>query len=223
MKRTSTRHCSHGGAGFWIRIVAIVAALTGLTLAASAARAETSADDALQGINEYFNGIDTMRGQFVQIGPDGSRTEGQFALKRPGLVRFHYNPPAQMDIISDGTSVAVRDRKRASQDIWPLKRTPLRFLLSDQIDLTQDAKVSRVEVRPDVVLVTIAENTAFGDGTLTLMFDRGTDELKQWEVVDAQGQRTQVSIHNVALDTPVDPDLFKIDYTVIREGVNNRR
>lgn len=223
MKRSSSRHTSHGGPGFWIRIAAIVAALTGLTIAASAARAETPADDALQGINQYFNNIETMKGQFVQIGPDGSRTDGQFALKRPGLVRFHYNPPAQMDIISDGTSVAVRDRKRASQDIWPLKRTPLRFLLSNQVDLTQDAKVSRVEMRPDVVLVTIQEDTAFGDGTLTLMFDRGTDELKQWEVVDAQGQRTQVSIHNVALDTPVDPDLFKIDYTVIREGVNNRR
>lgn len=223
MNGTSKRHNFHGGPGFWIRIAAVVAALTGLTIAASAARADTSADEALQGINQYFNGIQTMRGEFVQIGPDGGRTDGQFALKRPGLVRFFYNPPSQLDIIADGTSVAVRDRKRATQDIWPLKRTPLRFLLSNQIDLTKDAKVSRVEVRPDVVLVTLQDDTAFGDGTLTLMFDRGTDELKQWDVVDAQGQHTQVSIHNVALDRPVDDDLFKIDYTVIREGVNNRR
>lgn len=223
MTGTANRHPSHGGPGFWLRTAVIIAALAGLTIAATAARADTTPDEALSEINRYFNGIQTMRGEFVQIGPNGQRTDGQFALKRPGRVRFHYNPPAQLDIIADGTSVAVRNRKRASQDIWPLKRTPLRFLLSNDIDLTKDAKVSRLEIRPDVVEITIEENTTFGDGTLTLTFDRGTNELKQWEVVDSQGQRTQVSIYNVALDKPVNADLFKIDYTVIREDLNNRR
>ncbi|MDQ0317039.1 LolA family protein [Amorphus orientalis] len=223
MTGSVNRHPSHGGPGFWIRIVAMLAALAGLTIAATAARAETSPDEALRNINAYFNDIETMRGEFVQVGPNGQRTDGQFALKRPGKVRFFYNPPSQLDIIADGTSVAVRNRKRASQDIWPLKRTPLRFLLSDDIDLTTDAKVSRLEMRPDVVEITIEEDTAFGDGTLKLIFDRGTSELKKWEVTDAQGQTTEVSIYNVALDRPVDPDLFKIDYTIIREGVNNRR
>lgn len=222
MSGTVKRHPSHGGPGFWVRTAVILAALAGLTIAATSARAEAPTK-ALGEISEYFNDIDTMRGEFVQIGPNGQRTDGQFAMARPGKVRFHYNPPAQLDIIADGTSVAVRNRKRATQDIWPLNKTPLRFLLSKDIDLASDAKVSRVEMRPDVVMVTLEEDTTFGDGTLTLMFDRGTGELKQWEVIDSQGQRTQVSIYNVALDQPVDPDLFKIDYTVIREGVNNRR
>jgi outer membrane lipoprotein-sorting protein len=201
------------------------AARTGLavliTLAAAAtslppARAEAATNEALGEINTYFNAIQTMRGEFVQFGPDGSRTQGRFAISRPGKVRFFYDKPSNLDIIADGSSVAVRDRRRATQDIWPLSKTPLRFLLDNTIDLTKDAKVTNVDVQPDLISVTIQEDSSFGEGKLTLLFDSGTKELKQWNVVDGKGQETSVSIYNVKTDVPVDQDLFKIDYTVIR-------
>ena len=174
-------------------------------------------NQALADINAYFNSIKTMRGEFVQFAPDGSRTQGRFAIQRPGKVRFFYDAPSTLDIIADGRSVAVRDRKRATQDIWPLGRTPLRFLLDNSIDLTSDAKVTNVDVQPDLVSVTIEENTAFGDGRLTMLFDARTNELKQWNVVDGKGQETSVSIFNVKTGVPVDQNLFKIDYTKIYE------
>lgn len=172
-------------------------------------------DEALRDINEYFNSIDTMRGEFVQFGPDGQRTEGRFAIQRPGKVRFFYDRPSTLDIIADGKSVAVRDRKLNTQDIWPLGRTPLRFLLDNTIDLTSDAKVTNVDIQPDLVSVTIQENTAFGDGSLTMLFDAQNAELKQWNVIDSKGQETSVSIYNVSTGVKVDPELFTIDYTRI--------
>ena len=39
--------------------------------------------------------------------------------------------PSPIDLIADGQSVVVRDRKLATQDVYPLSQTPLRFLLSD--------------------------------------------------------------------------------------------
>ncbi|MBJ3777219.1 LolA family protein [Acuticoccus mangrovi] len=194
-----------------VRWAAVALAL----VAATPVSAATSS--ALTEINRYFNSIKTMKGEFVQFGPDGSRTEGRFAIQRPGKVRFFYDKPSTLDIIADGKSVAVRDRKLATQDIWPLQRTPLRFLLDNTIDLTKDAKVTDVDVQPDLISVRIEENTAFGDGSLTLFFDAETKELKQWNVVDSQGQETSVSIYNVATGVPVDEDLFDIDYTRILE------
>ena len=41
----------------------------------------------------------------------------------------------RLAIISDGSSLVVRDRTLATQDIYPLSQTPLRYLLSDRIDL----------------------------------------------------------------------------------------
>ena len=170
----------------------------------------------IKAINKYFNGIRTMQGDFVQFGPDGGRTEGKFYLARPGKVRFRYAKPARLDIIADGTSVAVRDTRLATQDIWPLKRTPLRFLVADQLDLMTDAKIRRVTVEPDLVTIVIDENTVFGDGRLTLMFDAKSHELRQWTVTDAQGYDTSVAIYNVKVGKPTNPKWFKIDYTVLR-------
>ncbi|XWN33220.1 MAG: outer-membrane lipoprotein carrier protein LolA [Devosia sp.] len=190
-------------------VAALLAVPAGPTFAAT--------DTALDEINAYFNGIETMQGEFVQFGPKGGRTQGRFAILRPGRVRFFYDAPSNLDIIADGKSVAVRDRKLNTQDIWPLQRTPLRFLLDNSIDLTSDAKVTNVDVQPDLISVTIEESTAFGDGALTLIFDADTKELKQWNVVDSKGQETSVSIFNVTTGVAVDKDLFTIDYTRILE------
>ncbi|MEM8550833.1 MAG: outer-membrane lipoprotein carrier protein LolA [Pseudomonadota bacterium] len=193
-----------------MRTLAIAAALFAVALTTLPGRAATS--ETLSEISAYFNSIQTMRGEFVQFGPDGSRTSGRFAIQKPGKIRFFYDRPSSLDIIADGGSVAVRDRRRDTQDIWPLGRTPLRHLLASEINLAADANVTRVDVQPDLVSVTIEENSAFGDGSITMLFDAQSKELKQWNVVDSKGQETSVSIYNVRQNVVVDPDLFVINY-----------
>ncbi|WP_407049296.1 outer-membrane lipoprotein carrier protein LolA [Methyloraptor flagellatus] len=162
-------------------------------------------------INKYFNSIRMMYGDFVQFGPDGERSEGQFFMERPGKIRFIYAKPSTLDIVSDGTDVVVRDRKNQTQDLYPLSKTPLRFLLSDQIDLTTEANVTRVGIEPDLVSIVLEQSTVFGDGHLTLIFDRKSSELKQWTVTDAQNYDTSVAIYNVKQNQPIDPITFKYD------------
>ena len=41
-------------------------------------------------ITNYLNGISTMEGTFVQVGPDGDLSEGTFYMRRPGRVRFEF-------------------------------------------------------------------------------------------------------------------------------------
>src|SRR5499427_7675558 len=82
----------------------------------------------LDRVSGYLSSVQTLVGKFVQVGPDGGRTEGTFYIQKPGRVRFAYNPPSPIDIIADGSSVVVRDRKLATQDLYPLSQTPLRYL-----------------------------------------------------------------------------------------------
>ncbi|MDP9096393.1 MAG: outer membrane lipoprotein carrier protein LolA, partial [Pseudomonadota bacterium] len=91
--------------------------------------------------NSYFNDAATMIADFVQIGGDGRRSDGKLFLERPGHMRFAYAPPATLDIVADGTSVAVIDRKLHTQDLYFIGQTPLKFLLSDNIDLARDTKL----------------------------------------------------------------------------------
>jgi outer membrane lipoprotein-sorting protein len=179
---------------------------------------ETTAFDAKQRalvdrISNYLTSVQTLVGDFVQVGPDGARTEGQFYIQKPGKVRFEYNPPAKIDIIADGQSVVVRDRELATQDVYPLSQTPLRFLLSDRIDLLKDTNLVSVSADDVFVTVVIEEKTAIvGTNRLMLMFGAKDFQLRQWTVTDPQGYDTTVAVYNLDTNTKPDPSMFKITY-----------
>jgi outer membrane lipoprotein-sorting protein len=150
-------------------------------------------------VSAYLSSLQTLVGNFVQVGPDGSKTKGDFYIQKPGKVRFEYEAPSPIAIIADGSSVAVRDRKLATQDIYPLSQTPLRYLLSDRIDLLKDTNVEK--------------QALIGTSRLMLMIGAKDGQLKQWTVTDPQGYDTTVAVYNLDSTKKVDPGLFKIDFT----------
>jgi outer membrane lipoprotein-sorting protein len=165
-------------------------------------------------VSSYLSSLQTLVGNFVQVGPDGSKTKGDFYIQKPGKVRFEYEAPSPIAIIADGSSVAVRDRKLATQDIYPLSQTPLRFLLSDRIDLLKDTNVVSVNADDVFISVTIEEKQALiGTSRLMLMIGAKDGQLKQWTVTDPQGYDTTVAVYNLDSSRRVDPGLFKIDFT----------
>jgi outer membrane lipoprotein-sorting protein len=173
-----------------------------------------SAAEAVAKANAYFNDARVMSADFVQIGPDGTRSEGQLYVARPGHMLFKYAPPQNLEIVADGRSVAVRDLKLGTQDLYFIAQTPLKFLLSDTIDLAKDTKVKRVAVDENAASIEIEDKAAFG-GTaeIALVFDPDSFALKQWTVIDAQGFQTVVTLFNIDLVTKPDPALFHIDDT----------
>jgi outer membrane lipoprotein-sorting protein len=165
-------------------------------------------------VSQYLMSVRVLSGEFVQVGPDGSKSDGEFYLQKPGRVRFDYNPPSPVELIADGSSVVVRDRKLATQDLYPLSQTPLRFLLADQLDLMRDTNV--VGVYADDVFVTIVieeRQLLAGTHRLMLMFSAQDLQLKQWTVTDPQGYDTTVAVYNLDSTRRPDPMLFRIDYT----------
>jgi outer membrane lipoprotein-sorting protein len=165
-------------------------------------------------VSSYLSSLQTLVGNFVQVGPDGTKIKGDFYIQKPGKVRFEYEPPSPIAIIADGSSLAVRDNKLATQDIYPLSQTPLRFLLSDRIDLLKDTNVVSVTADDVFISVTIEEKQALiGTSRLMLMVGAKDGQLKQWTVTDPQGYDTTVAVYNVDSSRKLDPGLFKIDFT----------
>ncbi|MET0942083.1 MAG: outer-membrane lipoprotein carrier protein LolA, partial [Mesorhizobium sp.] len=70
-----------------------------------------AASDAARKIADHFSSIRTMSGDFVQFGPRGEQTGGQFYIARPGKVRFNYEAPSAYRVISDGKSVVIVNKK----------------------------------------------------------------------------------------------------------------
>jgi outer membrane lipoprotein-sorting protein len=192
----------------------IVEALTGILPKPGNSVAFDAKQRALvERVNASLSSVQSMVGDFTQIAPDGARTAGKFYLHKPGRLRFEYNPPSPVELVADGQSMVVRDRKLATQDLYPLSQTPLRFLLADRIDLLKDTDLVGVYSDNTFVTMVIEQRQIIG-GTyrLMLMFSTKDLELKQWTVTDPQGYDTTVAVFNLDKHKKPDPDMFKINY-----------
>lgn len=183
------------------------------TPTAAATAAPLTERQIVEKANAYFNGLSTLVGDFAQVGGDGRKLTGKLYLSRPGRLRFEYDAPATLEIIADGTSVAVRDRKLATQDLYTIGQTPLKFLLSDRIDITRDLVVTDVTKENGGVRILMEDrSTLGGTSKIALTFDPSVETLAQWRVVDPQGFLTTVALSNVERGRRMDPKLFYIEY-----------
>ena len=120
-------------------------AIAAAALGIDAAPPALAASDTAEKIADHFSGISSMTGEFVQFGPRGEQTGGKFFLQRPGKIRFNYEKPSPMRVISDGRSVVIGNMKLRTWDIYPLSKTPLALLLDERIDLK--SKMVRDDMR----------------------------------------------------------------------------
>ncbi len=167
----------------------------------------------LDHVNASLNAMTVMTADFVQVSGNGRRSEGRLYVQKPGRLRFEYDPPNPVEIVADGSKVAIRDRKLNTQDVYPIGQTPLKFLLKDQVDITRDTKVVDVQPGRDLVSVTIEDRSTFGGTSrVEMRFDPRTYVLKQWTVTDPQGFETTVNLKNISPTKPDDPNIFSLDY-----------
>ena len=91
----------------------LLAGLIGLLPAMAQAQALSGAQRtaAIASLTQSINAITRIQGRFLQTNPDGSTVGGRFWLQRPGKVRFEYDAPSPLLLISDGATVSLQDRR----------------------------------------------------------------------------------------------------------------
>ena len=186
------------------------AGLLGATMLPGLAGAQVNAAD-LARISNALNGISTMQGSFVQVGPDGDLSEGLFYMRRPGRIRFEYQPPNPTLIVADGFWVGVYDTVDNTLDRFPLSETPLDLLLRDRVDLRSERAVQSIERTSGQLRVKAIDPEAPDQGSITMIFTNNPLELTQWIVLDGQGLATTVALSEVRRNVKLDPKLFFIE------------
>ncbi len=167
--------------------------------------------EAIKRAEASLNASPVLIADFVQMGGDGRRSEGKLYVQKAGRLRFEYAQPATMEIVADGVSVAVRDRKLNTQDLYFIGQTPLKFLLNEKVDLEKDVKLVDVVTDDSGTTISFEDKATFGGTSkIKLIFDTKTFALKQWQVSDPQGYETLVSLFNIDRTRAPDPNLFKI-------------
>ena len=162
-------------------------------------------------VERYFNAIDTLKADFLQIAPEGGVAEGVFYLRRPGRLRVEYAPPVPVLIVGDGLLLHYHDMELGQINDWPIFDTPLGALSSESVRFNDELVVTDFVERDGRVAITVVQRDDPGVGSLTLIFDTAPLLLRQWRVTDAQGLVTTVSLLGLETNIALNARLFVFD------------
>ena len=167
----------------------------------------------LNEISSYFNAMTTAEAQFLQITDTGETSTGRLFIRRPGRIRFEYDPPEATLVVVGGGQVAVFDPKsRDEPQRFPLRHSPLNLVLEREVDLAQrDMVVAHFEAESQTaVTLQDAENPDYG--FIQLIFTNNPVQLRQWIVQDNSGGRTQIILDSLTEGGRLSNVLFNIQY-----------
>jgi outer membrane lipoprotein-sorting protein len=165
----------------------------------------------VQDVSNYFASVQSLKGDFVQIGADKKRMRGKFFVMRPGRFRFDYALPSKQVIVSDGEYLAIQDLDLNNEDRVSLDQTPFRLLLRKDVDLLRDAKITEVQQADDLVVLGIEDKSPDSPGRIKLFLaTKPAMQLKEWVTTDAQGLDTRIELSSLVKADDLDASLFKI-------------
>lgn len=160
-------------------------------------------------VEAYLNGIRTLQSRFLQISGNGGTAEGSFYLSRPGRLRLDYDPPVPILLVTSGSFLVHYDKELKAVTYLPIDSTPAGLLVRERIELAGDVTVTSVNRGPGALRVSVVQTKDADVGKLTLTFSERPFALSNWEVVDAQGLQTRVTLVEPRVGVAIDPALFR--------------
>ena len=189
---------------------AAIAAVAALSWGSAAAQDEEPT--ALEKISAYMSELTSAQASFHQINADGSESTGTFYLQRPWKARLDYDPPEPALLIASGRTVAIFDRKSNSgPEMYPVKGTPIYFVLADEVDLSDSEYLIRHIVRDDVTEVHLRSLRKKFKGYIKLVFSNDPLSLLGWIFVDEFDNSTTFVLGPLDRDADIPAELFSIN------------
>lgn len=189
--------------------------LSGAVLMPVAHAASSEQQAAADKLSELLSRTETLSGRFSQLTLDSTGTQlqeatGQMALQRPGLLRWHTDPPLEQLLVSNGEKVWLYDPDLLQVTVQKmdqrLTHTPALLLSGDVSKISENFTITYQEGGPvvDFILIPTAKDTLFD--TLRLSFRNGV--INDMQLLDAVGQRTNILFMGVTINEQIDASEF---------------
>ena len=159
-------------------------------------------------VEQYLNSITTMKARFLQTNAAGAVSSGTYYVRRPGRLRFEYDPPVPILIVADGTQVTMVDFKQQDFSQWPIGWTAASFLVAENLRLSGDITVTDARLVDGDIHITMYQTKRPNEGRATMIVQDSPMLLKGWSITDAKGNQVSVSLTKVESGI----DLSKISF-----------
>ena len=132
---------------------------------------------------------------------------GNCFIKYPLLMKCNYKNAKGKTIVSNGKTVAIIKKKYKKIYLYPIKSTPLSFILEKEKIIDLIRKSNPFELNSDLIGFIFAEKKI---NKIKILFDKNSLELKGWETNDAYSNKVNFEINNLTINNQILDDFFKI-------------
>ena len=173
-------------------------------------------DQTLTRIQRYLSDMNTLQANFSQINDTGDIMTGKLYLKRPGKIRFSYDNPHNLQIVSKQQALLIFDPKSSGSGplTYPLSSTPLGFLVKNEVGALINESSMSFE-RDDKMFINI-QNPQY---RISIEFKKKPMSLIGWEFENQIGEIISVSLNNIKTNDFISNEIFKTqkDYERIKK------
>ncbi len=138
-----------------------------------------------------------------------SNTEeiGNCFIKYPLLMKCDYQNFKQKTIISNGKKVAVIKKKYKKIYSYPIKATPLFFILKKEKIMNLIRKNQPTKISSKLITFEFIDAKK---NNVKIFFDKNSLDFKGWETKDAYSNNVSFTINNLKINNEIMDDFFKI-------------
>ncbi len=177
------------------RMSLIVVLAAGAQLPSAALLA--NATDPVSRAEAWFDGISTMKADFIQVASDGTTATGELHLRRPHRMKIIYDLDEPLILLTTPFWLHVDRPEDRNVTSYPIRETPLSLILQKQVELRSDEFETSHSVRNGITSIVLTKDTGEGAGQLTLEFTNKPFELRKWSIRDAADVTTTVTLQNM--------------------------
>ena len=149
--------------------------------------------------------IETLAFKFEQTIEQKTET-GSCLLQYPLLINCLYNDSLKKNLISNGKTLAVIQRRYKKIFYYKLKKTPLNFLLNKE-SIIHYIHQNEPIFSNDNVTFKISDKK---DNQLIIKFGKENLDLKGWETIDSYGKKVNFEIFDLEANKKIDKEKFKV-------------
>ena len=132
---------------------------------------------------------------------------GNCFIKYPLLMKCNYQNLKQKTIISNGKTVAIIKKKYKKIYYYPIKSTPLFFILKKEKIINLIRKNQPTEINSNFIVFEFIDQKT---NKLKILFDKNSLEFKGWKTKDAYSNDVSFIINNLKTNVVISDDFFKI-------------
>jgi outer membrane lipoprotein-sorting protein len=188
-------------------MTAVLATLLLTFAAVLPAQAQTGVPE----LEKYLNSIKSAKARFVQSNPNGSVVQGTLYLRRPGRMRFEYDPPSQLKIVADGYQVTLWDPATRDFGQWPIGWTAATFLVRENLSLSGDLRVEKIDRVNGLLEFTMSQTKKPQEGKVIVRLAENPLTLRGWTIIDNKGRPVTVSLNDLQTGVQIADSIFKND------------